>query len=84
MTPAEKKLPSDEKNLTHCPTAPHKPHSRPPYAGRRLDICFLRAFPPRQGKMLNKREARAKRQIQRPSAFFTECAVKPLALAMGI
>ena len=68
MTPAEKKLPSDEKNRTHCPTAPHKQRSRPPYADGRLDICFLRAFPPQQGKMLNKREVRAKRQIQRPSA----------------
>lgn len=50
MTPAEKKRLSDEKNRTHCPTAPHKQRSRPPYAGGRLDICFLRAFPPQQGK----------------------------------
>ena len=84
MTPTEKKLLSDEKNRTHCPTAPHKQRSRPPYAGGQLDICFLRAFPPQQGKILNKRTARVKWQIQRPSAFFTECAVEPLALAMGI
>lgn len=55
MTPAEKKRLSDEKNRAHCPTAPHKQRSRPPYADRRLGICFLRAFPPQQGKMLVKR-----------------------------
>ena len=75
MTPAEKKLPSDEKNRTHCPTAPHKQRSRPPYAGGQLDICFLRVFSPQQGKILNKRTARVKRQIQRPSGFFGPAAM---------
>lgn len=50
MTPAEKKASPTRKTVLIAQLLPHKRHSRPPYAGRRLGICFLRAFPPQQGK----------------------------------